>query len=138
MTNDTRPTEAEARVRFWAQRRASEPREPVVMSRDTHRCEACGALLVVTRFDSEPRPCPRHPDAGRITWTRELVRAWRYVREEPVLTDPDRDGWDERLWVGAERGDLALAMVLRERWGELPELRMPEAAAKATNRGMFR
>lgn len=118
---EARPTEYEASVAFWAELRAaaaSRPEPPQEPRKGRYRCAVDGEQLTEER-------CRKHLEERPIPWPAAMARAWHYARQEPVLADPDRDGWDERLWVGTTRGELAMAIALRERWGGLPEEAAP-------------
>lgn len=127
----SRPTEAEATAAWW-RNLPPLPEQPAatVPKRGPFRCTVDGELL---RGDE----CRGHPEAVAVRWTAGMVRAWRYITDATTghLADPDRSDFDPSLWVGAEAGELSLALLYRAAWGELPEMRTPAVAA--TSRGLF-
>lgn len=106
-----------------------------------YRCSECGEARypVVFRGDREPSvpACPEHPGAEVLAWTRSL-QTLAYLFAQRVA---DGEGMDEiRAEVavaGPGRPDAAVALVLFERWGGLPERRLPARPGAATPAGLF-
>lgn len=106
-----------------------------------YRCSECGAARypIVFRGDREPGvpACPSHPGAEVLAWTRSL-QTLVYLFAQRVADGEDMEALRAEVAEAAPgRADAAVALVLFERWGGLPERRLPARSGAATPAGLY-
>lgn len=114
---------------------------PPVRAYPYHRCSECGRPRHMMQFRGDRGrsvlACPEHPGAEVLDWTRSLQSLVVMFAQRVA----DGEGMDEIRAEVAEAGpgrpDAAVALVLFERWGGLPERRLPEPSRAVTPAGLF-
>lgn len=114
---------------------------PPVRAYPHYRCSECGEARypVVFRGDREPSvpACPEHPGAEVLAWTRSL-QSLLYMFDQRVAAGEGIGALRAEVEEhAAARPDGVVALVLFERWGGLPERRLPARPGVATPAGLF-
>lgn len=117
------------------------PVAPPVRAYPYYRCSECGEARypVVFRGDREPSvpACPEHPAAEVLAWTRSL-QSLAYLFAQRLAAGERMEALRAEVEEhAAARPDAAVALVLFERWGGLPERRLPARPGVATPAGLF-
>lgn len=96
--------------------------------RREHRRDADGVQSIQTVIDH----CPDHPEAAVVEWTSVHQAACQWA-EAWLAGDPSRD-WDQ-LYDLVQDGNTRMAgtFLLLQRWGGLPETRLPERESMSFN-----
>lgn len=117
------------------------PVAPPVRAYPYYRCSECGEARypVVFRGDREPSgpACPEHPAAEVLAWTRSL-QSLAYLFAQRLAAGERMEALRAEVEEhAAARPDAAVALVLFERWGGLPERRLPARSGAVTPAGLY-